>query len=153
MKKKRELTGKHAALIFFGFFATIFSANFVMAYMAVSTFPGLVAKNGYVASQRFNTRRDAQMALGWSVDAVARDGRVVLSITDTDGNPVKVASLLATVGRPTQIREDTSPDFKFDGTAYVAPVDLRPGNWDVRMVARASNGTEFTRRLTLRFQE
>jgi nitrogen fixation protein FixH len=153
MKTKRELTGKHAALIFGGFFGTIVTVNFVMAYMAVSTFPGLVVKNGYIASQQFNGRREAQMALGWSVDAVARDGLVVLSITDTDGNPVEVTSLLATVGRPTQIKEDTSPEFKFDGTAYVAPVDLRPGNWDVRMVALASNGTEFTRRVILRFQE
>ncbi len=153
MKKQREFTGKHAAMVFGGFFGTIIAVNFTMAYLAVSTFPGLEVKNGYIASQQFNGRKAAQEALGWNVDAVAHGGQVVLSITDTDGNPVEAASLLATVGRPTQIKDDTSPEFEFDGSSYVALADLKPGNWNIRMVARADNGTEFIQRVILRFTE
>ncbi|MBJ6372355.1 FixH family protein [Sedimentitalea arenosa] len=146
---KREFTGKHAAAVFIGAFAVIIGVNLALAYSAVSTFPGLEVKNSYVASQEFDVRRDAQEALGWSVRADARDGQVILSITDTEGAPVEVAKLSAVLGRATHVKDDVEPDFAFDGTAYVAPVDLGAGNWNIRMVARADDGTEFTQRVIL----
>ena len=144
---KREFTGKHAAAVFIGAFAVIIGVNLALAYSAVSTFPGLEVKNSYVASQEFDVRRDAQE--GWSVRADARDGQVILSITDTEGAPVEVAKLSAVLGRATHVKDDVEPDFAFDGTAYVAPVDLGAGNWNIRMVARADDGTEFTQRVIL----
>lgn len=149
---QREFTGKHAAAVFIGAFGVIIAVNIALAYSAVSTFPGLEAKNSYVASQEFDARRHAQEALGWSVRADARDGRVILSITDTDGSPVKVAKLSAILGRATHVKDDIEPDFKFDGNAYVAPVELAAGNWNIRMVARAADGTEFTQRVVLHVQ-
>lgn len=146
---QREFTGRHAAMVFIGAFAVIITVNLALAYNAVSTFPGLEAKNSYVASQQFNTRRAAQEALGWSVRADARDGQVILSITDAEGTPVEVADLSAILGRPTHVKDDVAPDFRFDGSAYVAPVDLGSGNWNIRMVARATDGTEFTQRVIL----
>jgi len=153
MKKERRFTGKHALMVFFGFFGVIFAVNLTMAYLAIKTFPGLEVNNGYVASQQFNARRNAQEALNWTVDADARNGEVVLSITDGNGSPVEVASLKATVGRATQIKDDISPKFTFNGTAYVAPVDIGPGNWNIRMVARATDGTEFSQRVILHIKE
>jgi nitrogen fixation protein FixH len=146
---QREFTGKHALMVFVGAFTLIFGVNFFMAYQAINTFPGLEVKNGYIASQQFNRKRAAQEALGWTVDADAVDGQVVLAITDSDGNPVQAASLVATVGRPTQMKDDVRPQFIFDGTAYVAPLELAGGKWNVRMIARARDGTEFTQRLIL----
>lgn len=148
----REFTGKHAAAVFVGAFGIIITVNLVLAYNAVSTFPGLEVKNSYVASQQFDTRRDAQQALGWSVRADARDGQVILSITDARGAPVEVAKLSAILGRATHVKDDLEPAFQFDGTAYVAPVDLGTGNWNIRMVARANDGTEFTQRVILHVQ-
>ncbi|MFY9211246.1 MAG: FixH family protein [Aestuariivita sp.] len=145
----REFTGTHAALIFGGAFSVIITVNLALAYNAVSTFPGLEVKNSYVASQQFDARRDAQLALGWSVRADARDGQVILSITDANGAPVQVADLDATLGRATHVKDDLRPEFVFDGKAYVAPADLGKGNWNIRMVARADDGTEFTQRVIL----
>lgn len=153
MTKQREFTGKHFLMVVIGFFGTIFAVNFTMAYLAISTFPGLEVKNGYIASQQFNGRRAAQEALGWTVEANAGDGLVTLSIIDVDGNPVEAAALKATLGRPTQMKDDTTPDFKFDGMAYVAPVVLRPGKWNIRMIARADDGTEFSQRLIVHIKE
>jgi nitrogen fixation protein FixH len=153
MTKQREFTGKHFLMVFIGFFGTIFAVNFTMAYLAVSTFPGLEVKNGYIASQQFNGRRKAQEALGWTVEAEAGNGQITLSITDVEGNPVKVAALKATLGRPTQMKDDTTPDFKFDGAVYAAPVVLEAGKWNVRMIARADDGTEFTQRLIVHIKE
>jgi len=129
-------------------FGVIISVNFYLAYSAVKTFPGLEVKNSYVASQSFDANRAAQEALGWEIAADHQDGLLVLSITDANG-PVKVQSLTATLGRATTVADDLSPDFKFDGTAYVAPVELRDGNWNIRMVAVAPDGTAFQQRVIL----
>ena len=146
---ERKFTGFHAALVFGGFFGTIFVVNGVLAWNAISTFPGLEVRNGYVASQEFNTRLAAHRRLGWTVDADAEDGVLRLAFTDRQGRPVKVASLDATVGRPTQNRDDFAPGFVFDGAAYVADVELPPGRWDIRLKARADDGTEFTQKIQI----
>ena len=148
-KRTREFTGRHMLMVFCGAFGVIISVNLALAYNAVKTFPGLEVKNSYVASQEFDLRRDAQRALGWSVYASAQEDQVTLEISDAEGNPVEVAKLTATLGRATHVKDDQQPDFKFNGTAYVAPADLGPGNWNIRMVARAKNGTEFTQRVIL----
>lgn len=146
---QREFTGRHMAFVCVGAFGVIIAVNLALAYNAVATFPGLEVKNSYVASQEFDVRRDAQLALGWSVRADARDDQVILSITDADGAPVEVKKLSATLGRATHVNDDMEPPFEFDGTAYVAPVELGSGNWNIRMVARADDGTEFTQRVIL----
>lgn len=150
--KEREFTGRHAAMVFVGAFGIIFAVNIVLAVSAVRTFPGLEVGNSYVASQSFDQRRAAQEALGWTVTANARGGLVILSITDASGAPVRVAALSATLGRATHVRDDMQPDFRFDGTAYVAQVELARGNWNIRMVARAEDGTEFVQRVILHVQ-
>ena len=146
---ERQLTGKHAAMIFIGAFGVIITVNLALAYNAVATFPGLEVKNSYVASQQFDERRDAQQALGWTVRADATGGLVVLSITDAQGRPVEVAELDAVLGRATHVKEDMAPDFRFDGKAYVAPAELGDGNWNIRMKAVARDGTEFSQRVIL----
>ncbi|MEP1330151.1 FixH family protein [Pseudophaeobacter sp.] len=148
-KREREFTGRHALMVFGGAFTVIIGVNIALAVNAVKTFPGLEVKNSYVASQEFDVRRDAQQALGWSVYASATQDQVKLEISDADGNPVEVAKLTATLGRATHVKDDQQPDFQFDGAAYVAPAELGDGNWNIRMVARAKNGTEFTQRVIL----
>lgn len=146
---QRELTGRHVAMIFGGMFSIIITVNLALAFNAVSTFPGLEVKNSYVASQTFDVNRASQQSLGWSVLAQARGGQVTLSVTDAKGAPVEVAHLDAVLGRATHVKDDTTPDFKFDGMRYVAPVDLAPGNWNIRMVAEADDGTIFRQRVIL----
>ncbi|MEP0960329.1 MAG: FixH family protein [Roseobacter sp.] len=146
---ERTLTGRHVALIFVGAFSIIISVNLALAYNAVKTFPGLEVKNSYVASQEFDKKRSAQQALGWAVIAQTRDGQVYLSITDERGAPVKAAGLTATLGRATHVQDDIQPEFVFDGTRYVAPLKLAAGNWNIRMIAESSDGTEFRQRVIL----
>jgi len=148
-KPERQFTGRHALMVFGGAFAVIIGVNITLAVSAVKTFPGLEVKSSYVAGQEFDSRRSAQEALGWSVLASSGGGLVVLEITDADGKPVQVASLDATLGRATQIKDDMTPDFKFDGSAYVAPAELAPGNWNIRMKATAHDGTVFSQRVIL----
>lgn len=147
---ERRFTGRHAAILFVGSFGIIISVNVALAVNAVRTFPGLEVKNSYVASQEFNDRLHAQTALGWTVDAEVEGDHLVLSITDRLGTPVRVHDLSAVLGRATHVRDDRVPDFAFDGRAYVAPAKLGPGNWNLRLSARADDGTEFQQRVVLR---
>lgn len=146
---ERKLTGWHVLAIFGGAFGVIITVNLVLAWQAVATFPGLEVRNSYVASQTFNERKAEQEALGWTVRAEHGDGELWLAITRHDGSPVQVGNLEATVGRATHVQADQTPDFRFDGRAYVAPVTLGDGNWNIRMTATALDGTEFAQRVVL----
>lgn len=146
---ERQLTGRHVLAGFVAAFGLIIGVNLVLAWSAVKTFPGLEVKNSYVASQQFDRRKAAQEGLGWDVRADHADGLLRLAITDQSGAPVEVQALEATVGRATHVYDDQFPDFVFDGTSYVARADLGDGNWNIRMVARAQDGTEFTQRVVL----
>jgi len=148
-KKEFRLTGWHALGIFGGAFAVIISVNLVLAFSAVRTFPGLETANSYISSQTFDSRRAAQEALGWDIDARLEENRLVLSITDEDGRPVQAGTLSAKVGRPTNVSDDVVPDFAFNGHAYVAYETLRPGNWDLWLNATALDGTPFEQRLQI----
>jgi nitrogen fixation protein FixH len=148
MTNERKLTGWHVLAIFVGGFAIIITANLTLAFNAVSTFPGLEVKNSYVASQEFNALRDAQEALGWDVRAYTDHGTLVLDIAK-DGAPVAPKILAATFGRATSVAQDQTPIFVFDGTAYRAPVEVRPGNWNLRLVAEAADGTIFKQRIVV----
>ncbi|MGC3938858.1 FixH family protein [Roseobacter sp. EG26] len=145
----KRLTGRHVAIIFVSGFAIIIGVNLLLAYSAIATFPGLEVKNSYVASQQFDRDRDAQTKLGWSVALKAEETDVILSITDKKGDPVKVKSLETTLGRATHVRDDQKPAFVFDGRNYVASVTLAEGNWNLRMVAIADDGTAFRQRVPL----
>lgn len=144
---QKEFTGRKMLILVVSSFALIIGVNLFMAFKAVATFPGLETKNSYVASQSFDADRAAQVGLGWNVSSYASGGLIVLSITDAQGNPVQAASLQSTLGRATHVNEDQSPEFEFDGTAYVAPVELAPGNWNLRMQAISLNGTNFRQRV------
>ena len=146
---ERTIKGWHVFAGFAGAFAVIISVNLVLAFSAVSTFPGLEVKNSYVASHTFNERKAAQDALGWDVAAHHKDGQLTLSIRDKTGQVITVEALDATVGRATHVYADVSPEFTMTPQGYVAPVELGGGNWNIRMTARAADGTEFARRVVL----
>jgi len=147
---EKKLTGRTALIILVSAFAVILAANLTLAVSAIGTFPGLETKNSYVASQNFNADRTAQLALGWRVKAtVTPTGELALSIRDGKDAPVQPELVSATLGRPTHVKDDQSPAFRWNGTDFVAPVDLAPGNWNLRLQARAADGTLFRQRIVI----
>lgn len=145
-----ELKGWHVAAMFCTGFGIIIAVNLTLAFNAVATFPGLETKNSYVASQQFDTKRIAQRALGWTVEATHAGDQLRLEITDSDGAPVRTAKIEARVGRSTHVAEDVMPDLSFDGVAYTGTAPLMEGQWQVRLSARAADGTVFAQRIPLR---
>lgn len=145
----REFTGWHMLGLMVGGFGVIIAVNLTLAWNAVATFPGLETKNSYVASQHFDADRAAQNALQWDVTATLTDGELTLLILDADGAAVRPEVTRATLGRATTTSQDTTPKFTWNGLALVAPVTMREGYWNLRLEAKAPDGTVFRRRFPL----
>ena len=147
----REITGKHVLLFTVSAFAVIIAVNLLMAWKAISTFPGLEVKNSYVASQSFDADRAAQEAPGWAMapgyDPALKQLRLVF--TDKGGMPVVLAELNVLVGRTTTAGFDSRPEFTRQAGAYVAKADLAPGKWMMQVEAKAADGTLFRQRINL----
>lgn len=144
-----RITGPKVLIIAVSAFGVILTANLTLAFNAVSTFPGLEVDNSFVASQNFNEELAAQLALGWDVRARVEGGLLTIAFTDAAGEPVDVIAMQAVVGRATHVRDDFVPDFSYYRGTFTAPVEIRPGNWNIRLVAHAPDGTEFRQRVVL----
>lgn len=145
----RELTGRKVFFITTGAFGVIIAVNLVMAYSAISTFPGVEVRNSYIASQGFDAARDRQEALGWdaSVSHDPAQGMLRLALTDrATGLPAEVRRLEVLVGRATEARDDQRPAFDPIGGVWQAPATLTRGKWIVRIEAEAPDGTLFRQR-------
>ena len=147
-----EIKGWHVFTGFAFAFSIIIGVNLALAYNAVRTFPGLEVKNSYVASQSFQLERSAQDALGWDVSATVSGDRLALEILE-GGEPVAPEIVDATFGRATTVAQDQTPVFAFDGKHLVADVDAGPGNWNLRLKARAADGTIFRQRIVVKVAE
>lgn len=147
----RKLTGWHVLAIAVGAFSIIIGVNVFMAVKAVGTFPGLETHNSYVASQEFDVNRAAQEALGWTVTPTLHDEALSLMIEGPDGAPVQVAEIGGILGRATHVLDDQTPEFRRVMTgAYVADVGtLDFGKWELRLEARAEDGTPFRQLIEL----
>ncbi|MDO7631278.1 MAG: FixH family protein, partial [Loktanella sp.] len=64
-----------------------------------------------------------------------------------DGAPVEPEIVSAVLGRATNVASDQEPILVFDGNDFTAPVDLALGNWNLRLVAKSADGTEFKQRI------
>ena len=142
----KPLTGGKVALMMVASFTLIIGVNLTLAYQAVATFPGLEVKNSYVASQSFDADRSAQLALGWDVSAKVSSGILLLSISK-NGLPMIPTIKSAVFGRATSVADDQFPELRFNGTSFTAPVHISGGNWNLRLVAVADDGTVFRQRI------
>lgn len=141
-----EIKGWHVFTMFAGAFGVVISVNLTLAFQAVATFPGLEVRNSYVASQTFDANRSAQTALGWDVSAQL-DGHVLSLVILENGTAISPVIEDVTFGRATNVAFDEVPDFTFDGTALRANVTAGEGNWNLRLKARADDGTLFQQRI------
>lgn len=146
-KTAKPLTGRHVLAITVSAFAVIIGVNLVMAFKAVSTFPGLEVQSSYVAGQGFNARRNAQAALGWAVVPRYAEGVLRLDIHTADGRPVEAEALSVLIGRTTTASEDSAPPLTWVRDHYQAAVTLQQGLWMMKLSARAKDGTEVETRV------
>lgn len=140
MTRARTLTGWHVLAMFVAFFGVIIAVNLTMAMLAGGTWTGLVVKNSYVASQEYNgvlAEAAAQKARGWHDRLEYADGRLSLTLTDADGQPVALDGVEAKVGRPAFEGEDLSVVLMRERAEFSAELALAPGVWAVEVTGRA----------------
>jgi nitrogen fixation protein FixH len=148
-KPVRPFTGWHMLALTCSFFGVIIAVNGLLAYKAVSTFPGLEVNDSYVASQTFDQEKAAQQALHWYIkqgyDRAANQLR--LDFTDVSGKPVTLRDIDVLIGRPTDAAQDQHPKMtqRADG-GYVAPSVLPLGKWMLQITAHAQDGTLYQAR-------
>lgn len=139
----KPLTGGKVLAILLGAFGVILAANMAMLVAATGTFPGLVVKNSYVASQGWNAKTDAQRALGWQGGVVHERGELKVTLTGADGTPVHGLEVSAVVGRPASSRDDVKLALGPEGGTYAAPLALGPGRWRVAVEATDGAGARY----------
>jgi nitrogen fixation protein FixH len=138
----RPFTGLHMLLIMVAFFGTVIVVNINMAVRANTTFTGLVAKNGYVASidyQRDMEGRAAAQALGWTVAHDEAGGFVTFTVTGEEAAPVYMSAVDAVAVR--SITRDEPQHLMFEsvgGGTYRSVEALPAGNWVVQAHLRKS---------------
>ena len=147
---EKEITGRHVLIGTIAAFGVIIAVNVTMAVKAVGTFPGLEVKNSYVASQTFETRREAQEALGWQVEAGYADGALRIAILDADGRTADPSIIAASIGRSTVARDDRDLTLSPIAGEWVSRVDLEPGQWVLILNAESAAGEPFAKRISLR---
>jgi nitrogen fixation protein FixH len=137
------LTGRKVLAIFAGAFAVIIGANLALLFTATGTFPGLVVKNSYVASQGWDAKTAAQRALGWKAAVRHEAGTLRVAITGADGTPVRGLDVAAVIGRPASAQSDVTLTLTETMGDYGAAWTPPPGLWRVAIAASDGNGARF----------
>ncbi len=98
-----KFTGRHMLILMVLFFGVIIGVNLTMAILAGRSWTGLVVKNSYVASQKFNADLRAareQRQRGWQSSLTYTDGKIQFAVRDRDGEPLVFKSLTMLYGHP-----------------------------------------------------
>jgi nitrogen fixation protein FixH len=139
----QEITGRHVLLFMVAFFALVTAVLGAFTWIAVATFPGLVATGStYQKGLRYNetlAEDAAYQRLGWRAEASydMRRDELAVSLSDRDGAPVFTKQVQAIVSRPAVERFDQPVAFREAGDGvYVAPVALAPGQWHLQLEVR-----------------
>lgn len=145
-KPVRPFTGKHMLAIMISFFAVVIGVNLLMAYLANSTWSGLVVANGYEASQTFDkdlAKSRAQMALGWAIMLDHQPDKVSITVRDKAGKPIDGLAITADLERTVTDTEDQQLTLKGEGNGvYSAPAKVTPGVWELEFDAKGNGAVE-----------
>jgi nitrogen fixation protein FixH len=140
-----RLQGWHVLAILLGFFGVVGGVNAVMLRMALTTMPGLDARNGYDESQRYNRRitdAEAMDARGLKVSAeLGRAGtgaELQIGVQARDGAPLAGAHVSARLEHPAiRSRDLTLELIEYAPGRYAARVDdIAAGGWTMVILVR-----------------
>ena len=147
--KPFRLKGWHVLAILVAFFGIVATVNGVMMRIAISTMPGLDARNGYDVSQRYNkeiTAARAQAALGYTANMVVQragaGARVTIDLKDRAGEPVTGLAMRARFEHPALRARDVPVPVIEQGPGHFvgAAERIADGNWTLVVEALREAG-------------
>lgn len=151
MAAQRPFTGKHMLLVMVAFFGVIIAVNVTLAVFANGSWTGLVVKNSYVASQKFNQAIDAaraQDAMGWQAVLTASPEGLRVALSGRDKSGITGMNVQAKIGRPVAEAFDQIVQLSDMGAGiYTAGIDLAPGQWQAELVVSDMSGLLWRRQL------
>ncbi len=134
-----RFTGMHMLFCMVAFFGVIIAVNLTMATFASSSWTGLVVKNSYVASQKFNTElaeAEAQAALGWNSKVVYQDRKISFGLLDRNGRQLAPDSVAVPLGRPAYEQKDQQLQLVAGQSGlFGSEIQLEDGSWMLRFDA------------------
>lgn len=134
----RGFTGWHMLAIMLAFFGTIISVNVTMAWLANSSWSGMLSKNTYVASQDFNknaARAREWARLGLGGDVAIGDGVVRYRLTGPADVLAKIDRVEASFHRPVGDKQDFAITLTRTGETFSAARPIPAGPWIVDLAA------------------
>lgn len=152
----RPFTGRHLLFVMLAFFGVVVAVNLTMAFVAGSSWTGLVVQNSYVASQQFNEKAHearAQAALGWQGRLEIAGGHIAYTLADANGLAVGATGGTVNFRRPAYESEDETVELAPEpGGSLGAPHGLRDGIWIAEFLIDAGLEHPYrdVRRFTLR---
>lgn len=139
-------TGRHMLVIMVAFFGTIITVNVIMAYLANSSWSGMLAKNTYVASQDFN--KNAEKAREWAAQGFRGEveltgGMVRYRLQGPAERLAGVDHVEALFHRPVGDKQDFALRLTRDGDVFTAPDVPAQGPWIVDLAAMQNGAVVF----------
>ncbi|WP_136657462.1 FixH family protein [Nitratireductor sp. XY-223] len=141
-------TGWHMLAVMVLFFGTIIGVNATMAYLAGSSWSGLIVKNTYVASQQFDddvARVEAMKARGWTSAIAVNGASVRYTLANALGTPIVADRVTMAFSRPAGEDQDRLIVLRAqeDGS-YRAGHELGAGQWLVKATATKNGAVVYT---------
>lgn len=139
-------TGWHMLAIMIAFFGTIITVNVTMAYLANSSWSGMLAKNTYVASQDFN--KNAERAREWAKEGFKGEvrlegGMVRYRLVGPSEVLSAVDHVEATFHRPVGDKQDFTLKLVRDGEFFSTSDIPSEGPWIVDLAAMRNGEVVF----------
>ncbi len=129
-----------------GFFVVIAGVLFTFAYVAITTYRGVVTDQAYEKGVAYNdviARAQAQDEKGWESTIDVHSRVMTFRLVDRRGDAVRVDAVKLTMFRPTQagIDRDYTMHAQSNGT-YTADMSDLPaiGIWEARIKAQTQHG-------------
>lgn len=151
-RKEFVITGRFVFIALATFFLVVAGVNAIMMTLAIKTFPGADARNGYDVSQGYNREIAAarqQAERGWASDVTfTRQGegaRVALSLKDKAGAAVSGLAVAVRVKHPSDRNRDHVVTLRELGPgAYEAAIPtIGDGAWELAFEARSNDERMF----------
>ena len=131
---QREFTGRDMLMVLVAGFGIVVAVNFYMAGQASNIFSGVVVKNSYHASQKFNdwlSEAERGRELGWQADlARSEDGYLHIQTNGVPANALVEAELRRPLGDHETVRLKFA---QLDETRYRSDLELDEGRWIARV--------------------
>ena len=144
-KQEFRFTGLHMLACMVAFFGVIIAVNITMATFASSSWTGLVVKNSYVASQKFNAElaeAEAQAALGWTSDLSYRGQQITFDLRDDAGRMLSPSVVMLSLGRPAFEQKDQQIQLTANASGgFGTTIALDDGTWMMRLDAVVGDQT------------